>query len=98
MSGIITDGDIRRILMKSDNQLGKLFLTPVKRLISKNPITVFPDTLCIDAVKLMEDNRKHRLVTVLPVIDSKGRPVGMIHIHDLIRMGFTFNRDSVGEK
>lgn len=91
--GIITDGDVRRLLLDSKSRMDELFSMPVKKILSKKPITVFPDALCVDAVKLMEDNRKHRLIQVLPVIDDKNRPIGMIHIHDLIRRGFTFNRN-----
>ena len=92
--GIVTDGDVRRLFTNADKGLDKLLHMPVKKVMSKKPIAVFQDTLCIDAVKLMEDNRKHRLITVLPVIDEKNHPIGTIHIHDLIRRGFTFSRDN----
>jgi len=94
LSGIITDGDVRRLFMNADTRLDELFSTPVKNVMIKKPITVFPGTLCMDAVRIMEDNRKHRLIYVLPVVDSKNHPVGVIHIHDLIRRGFSVNRDN----
>ncbi len=93
LMGILTDGDIRRILLKSEN-VDELFNLQVKNIMTKDPITVNPDTFCSEAVRIMEDNRKHRLITVIPVIDKKSSPVGMIHIHDLIRRGFSFKKDS----
>ncbi len=92
LAGILTDGDIRRLLINYDGRIEELLSLPVNAIMIKKPISIFPDTLCIDAVKLMEDNRKHRLIQVLPVVDEKNHPVGMIHIHDLIRRGFTFNQ------
>ncbi len=93
LQGILTDGDIRRLLLNS-RELNSLFNMKVGDIMSGDPLTIFSDTLCVDAVHLMEDNRKKRFVSVLPVIDRKGKPVGMIHMHDLIRRGFSFANDN----
>jgi len=96
LQGILTDGDIRRLLLNS-RELNSLFNMKVGDIMSGDPLTIFSDTLCVDAVHLMEDNRKKRFVSVLPVIDRKGKPVGMIHMHDLIRRGFSFANDNSKE-
>lgn len=93
LQGILTDGDIRRLLL-NNRELNSLFNMKVGDIMSGDPLTIFSDTLCVDAVHLMEDNRKKRFVSVLPVIDRKGKPVGMIHMHDLIRRGFSFTNDN----
>jgi arabinose-5-phosphate isomerase len=65
---------------------------PITQVMQRSPITVTPDTRCIDAVKLMEANPKGIRIMVIPVVDENQLPVGMIHIHDLVLRGY-----SVGE-
>jgi arabinose-5-phosphate isomerase len=77
--GIITDGDLRRILQKYQNPLEM----KIDTLMTKNPKRITPDTLGINALKLMEENA----ITMLPVIDERLHPIGMLHMHDLIRAG-----------
>ncbi|OAS87733.1 MULTISPECIES: KpsF/GutQ family sugar-phosphate isomerase [Metabacillus] len=77
--GILTDGDIRRAFALSDN----LLLSNVDELCNRNPIVITADLLAVDALKIMEE----RKINVLPVADSNHRPIGMIHIHDLMNLG-----------
>ncbi|QGQ48176.1 KpsF/GutQ family sugar-phosphate isomerase [Metabacillus sediminilitoris] len=77
--GILTDGDIRRAFALSDNVL----LSHVDDLCNRNPIVITSDMLAVDALKIMEE----RKINVLPVADSNNRPIGMIHIHDLMKLG-----------
>jgi arabinose-5-phosphate isomerase len=78
--GIVTDGDLRRVLQQNANPLN----LEVDAAMTRNPRTVTPDTLAVDALKIMERDSP---VTMLPVVDPQNRPVGALHIHDLIRAG-----------
>ena len=74
--GIITDGDLRRVLLKTEN----FHQLKAKDLMTKNPISVSKNDLLEDALELME-NRKSQ-ISVLPVIEKK-KAVGLIRIHDI---------------
>lgn len=81
--GIITDGDLRRILgKKSIDEIEKMTST---MMMTKNPITVTPETLAYDAMNIME-NRPSQ-ISVLPVVSNDNTCIGMIRIHDIIRSG-----------
>lgn len=86
MMGIITDGDLRRIFEREESPLDE----PVGRLMSKNPKTVSPESLAIDALRMMEDHS----ITSLVITGSDGKPAGVIHIHDILRAGIKANRTS----
>ncbi len=75
--GIITDGDLRRILTNNDNPLG---LT-VAQVMKQNPRYIYPEKLAAEAMHAMEE--KH--ITVLPVVEKSGKVVGIIHLHDIIQ-------------
>jgi arabinose-5-phosphate isomerase len=75
LSGLITDGDLRRHM---DGLLG---LTAGQVMTAK-PRTVGPDMLAAEALRLMNEWR----ITVLFVVET-GKPVGILHIHDLLRAG-----------
>lgn len=77
--GIITDGDIRRMLEKFDN-IGTLV---AKDIMSNNPITVDPEILATDVLKTLETKGIGQLI----VQDSRGEYIGMVHILDLINEG-----------
>lgn len=77
--GIITDGDLRRILEKGIMDLN----LPVIDVMIKDPMSLPPDKLAIDALNMMEDNK----ITMLPIVDEDNKPVGMLHMHDLINAG-----------
>lgn len=77
LTGIVTDGDLRRILNKYEEPL----TLPIEQVMTRNPRTISKEKLAAEAMHIMED--KH--ITVLPVVDSEGRPVGIIHLHDIIK-------------
>lgn len=77
IEGIITDGDLRRHI--NDEGLHKFSAT---KLMTKNPITVSPEDLASEALYIM--NQKS--ITSLPV-SSGGVIIGVIHIHDILRIG-----------
>jgi len=74
--GIITDGDLRRHM--STNLLDLL----VEEIMTRCPITVSPDQLASEALELLNSLKKTQLVVV-----EDGRPVGVVHVHDLLRAG-----------
>ena len=74
--GILTDGDLRRKLNANT------FSAPVENLMTKTPITIQKDTLNAEAIKIMNEKK----ITNLFVLE-KGKPVGVIHIHDLLNKG-----------
>ncbi len=75
--GIITDGDLRRLLQRYRNFLQM----ETKDCMHTSPICIFPDTLATEALKIMETNR----ITSLIVIDKENTLLGVIHLHDLWR-------------
>ncbi len=79
LKGVLTDGDIRRILIKYDN-VSSLKLQDV---MTKNPKTIGKDELCAKALSVMEKYS----ITSLAVVDEKQVPIGIIHIHDLLKAG-----------
>ena len=76
IEGVITDGDIRRMLEKNTNISGIL----ASNIMTKNPKLVNGDTIAKDARSIMGDHNINQLL----VIDNEGRYEGMIHIQDLI--------------
>lgn len=78
LEGIITDGDLRRWMSPS------LITEKVSTVMTKNPKTIRPDVLAIEAVNVM--NNTGNGITNLFVVDGR-KPVGVIHIHDCLRAG-----------
>ena len=76
--GIITDGDVRRVLEKFSNPLNVI----LKNVIVKAPKTVNYDLLAIDALQIMNDNKITNLI-----VTKKNKYIGMLHIHDIINAG-----------
>src|SRR4030095_670480 len=79
IQGIITDGDLRRMLEK--NHISENIVA--KDIMTVNPKTIDPDELAINALDMM---RKHE-ITQIPVV-KEGKYLGMIHLHDLLKEGF----------
>ena len=74
--GIVTDGDLRR------HMRGDLLNASVDEIMTRNPKTIRPDQLVSEALELLNSMK----ITALFVVDA-GRPVGIVHIHDLLRAG-----------
>lgn len=77
--GILTDGDIRRLVVKSS----AIFARPSGEVMTPNPKTIQADLLAADALSIMQ---RHE-VTVLPVVDRNQRLIGILHLHDLLGKG-----------
>ncbi len=76
--GIITDGDLRRMITKSDS-----FLTfTAKDIMTTNPKRIDENAMAVDAMELMEVNGISQLL-----VENKGKYVGVVHLHDLIKEG-----------
>lgn len=79
LSGILTDGDIRRNLIKYKNVSD----LKVVDAMTKSPKILKPDSYAASALHLMEKYS----ITALPIVDEIGKPIGIIHIHDLLKAG-----------
>tara|TARA_B110001454_G_scaffold217164_1_gene241860 strand:+ start:766 stop:1734 length:969 start_codon:yes stop_codon:yes gene_type:complete len=77
--GIITDGDIRRMLSKT-TEIAEFTAIDI---MGKNPKTISDDAMAIDALNTMENNS----ITQMLVVDNKNNYVGVVHLHDLIKEG-----------
>jgi arabinose-5-phosphate isomerase len=76
LAGVITDGDLRR------HMRGDLLRAPVEEVMTASPKTVRPDQLASEAMQLLNASK----ITAFIVVDA-GRPVGIVHFHDLLRAG-----------
>lgn len=76
--GIITDGDLRRMLEKSNN------IQDIKAadILSANPRTIEPDVLAVDALDVL----RHHDISQL-IVTENGNYLGVLHIHDLVKEG-----------
>lgn len=77
--GIVTDGDLRRHMGPG------LLARRVADVMTSDPRTISPDALAAEALHLM--NVRERAITALFVREADGRPIGILHIHDLLRAG-----------
>lgn len=79
LTGIFTDGDLRRLMEKAGNDA---FTTKITDAMTRSPKTISPDALATEAVRIMERNE----ISVLIAVEGK-KPLGIIHIHDLLKAG-----------
>ena len=79
LSGVLTDGDIRRTVIKYQD-ISKL---RIKDVMTSNPKRITSDAYAASALNLMEKFS----ITALAVVDENNVPVGVIHVHDLLRAG-----------
>jgi len=77
--GVVTAGDLTRLLEKTDQFLD----IPVSDVMTRTPKSTTPEELAGAAVRLME---RHGIMA-LPVLDGGRKVVGMVHLHDLMRAG-----------
>jgi arabinose-5-phosphate isomerase len=80
LRGIISDGDMKRIIERDETLLQK----KAQDVMNQNPKWIYEDALARESLILMEDNR----ITVLPVLSRRKKIVGVIHIHDIIRHNY----------
>jgi arabinose-5-phosphate isomerase len=81
LAGFFTDGDLRRYLTRGQADLS----APIGQLMTRSPKFVTPTTM---AVKALEILREYKIIE-LPVCDEEHRPIGIVHLHDMTRVGIT---------
>ena len=79
LMGVITDGDLRRLLQRDDRILER----SAGECLTSHPVTIPPDALASEALMVLEDRR----ITSLFILDDTGRPMGLVHLHDLWGVG-----------
>jgi len=79
LTGIITDGDLRRVLQEGIDLLQR----HVRECMTPHPKTIDREALAAKALEMME---RHAITSLL-IVDPEGRPEGVIHLHDLLRAG-----------
>ena len=77
--GIITDGDLRRMLSKTTD----INHFTAKDIMGKNPKTVQENAMAIEALEKLESNN----ITQILVVDAQEKYIGVVHLHDLIKEG-----------
>jgi len=80
--GVITDGDLRRVLMRAETG-ADIRHFPVSDLMSSNPKVIDTDAIASEALRVMELHS----ITSLAIIDGDNRPVGIVLLHDILGRG-----------
>ena len=78
--GIITDGDVRRAIVRWGN---RAFTLKAQEFMTLNPKTIRAGALAVEALKLMEQHS----ISDLLILDEESCPVGVIHLKDLLHAG-----------
>jgi arabinose-5-phosphate isomerase len=79
LKGIIVDGDLRRAMLKNAD----IRQWNAKKLMTARPATIASDVSLAHALQLMEEKTIYQLI----VVDSRKKPVGLVHLHDLLGRG-----------
>ncbi len=80
LKGIIVDGDLKRLLV-NNNDTKNILLKEVKDIMNTSPKVIYEDTLIGEALHIMEGK-----ITNLVVINSDNNPIGIVHIHDILKI------------
>ena len=81
--GVISDGDLRRWMERTEKTGENLLSKEAKDIMTKKPKVIKRETLAAEAVAIMERNS----ITCLIVTDHDAKPEGVIHLHDLLKAG-----------
>jgi len=79
LAGVVTDGDLRRMIERGVDFAGSL----VGEVMTRTPVTIDEQEFGVQALRLMES----RSITALAVTDAAGRLRGLVHLHDLLKAG-----------
>lgn len=79
LTGIFTDGDFRRRMGQDPRLISAL----VRDVMTRSPLTIGPDRLAGEALKVLRE----RKIDELPVVNERGEPVGMLDVQDLLDVG-----------
>ncbi|MDH5719063.1 MAG: KpsF/GutQ family sugar-phosphate isomerase [Spirochaetia bacterium] len=80
LRGIITDGDLKRLLDKYELSLERLMSKSAEEIMSPEPAFVYPEILVEEALAIMHEKKTY----ILPVVDKSKKPTGVIRMHDII--------------
>ena len=81
LSAIITDGDIRRMLLKVQKPLSALLIDDAIDHASRAPIAIAPTDTVLNAAVIMEEKQ----IWDLPVVDERNILVGLVHLHPVVK-------------
>jgi CBS domain-containing protein len=84
--GILTDGDVRRMLLRVQKPFSAFFVDDALDHAIKSPLTMAPHDTLAKAVRLMDE--KH--IWDLPVVDASGVLVGLLHLHPAVKALLAF--------
>ena len=80
LKGILTDGDIRRMLLRVQKPFSAFFVDDALDHAIQSPLTIAPGDTLINAVRLMDEMH----IWDLPVVDAAGVLVGLLHLHPAV--------------
>jgi len=78
LSGIFTDGDLRRLILRNVEELSR----PVREVMTPSPRRLLDSSLVRDAVRMFREHRQDEI----PVVDEAERPIGVLDVQDLVAM------------
>ncbi len=78
LSGIFTDGDLRRLVLHNPDRLNE----PISKVMTPSPRTLSADARVADALRMIREHRQDEI----PIVDAHGKPVGLLDVQDLIAM------------
>ncbi|HLI84989.1 MAG TPA: KpsF/GutQ family sugar-phosphate isomerase [Bryobacteraceae bacterium] len=77
LAGLITDGDLKRVLLAHDD----IRELRAEDVMTRSPVSIGPDATLAEALEAME--RRPKQISVLPVVDAAGRALGLLRLHDV---------------
>ena len=79
--GVLSDGDLRRAILRSQKPLSAMLIDDVIDYSVKNPLVISEDDLLIDSIKLMNEKQ----IWDLPVLNKNKELIGLLHLHSAIK-------------
>jgi len=79
LTGIFTDGDLRRHIEGAEN----IALRKIKDVMTRSPKTITKEKLAAEALRILQENR----IDEIPVVDKNNKPVGLVDVQDLLKAG-----------
>ena len=80
LRGILTDGDIKRVIEQYQNDPLKMLSLSAGEIMTSDPLVVRDSVLVEEAISLMQEKQSY----ILPVVNTQKKPVGVVRMHDLV--------------